>query len=126
MRFDALPPQLAPADAVRFQFVAELVAWRRLDSLVTAEKLRGQHIWRDEVIAERVDWGREQAIFALAVRVRQLAQPVELPLLPAYGGCKSWVELAEDVPVSGATPVLSEAAFADKLTAFQTALGGTA
>lgn len=121
-RFDAIAPLLPPKGRVRIECFADVVDWRRLESMEAAERLRGQHIWRDEVIADRFDWGREKAIHALAVRVHRLARPVELPLLESYGGCKSWIELAEDVAVTGASPVLSDAVFQRKLAAFREAL----
>lgn len=125
-RYDELAPELPPADRVRLEFCAEVVNWRKLGTLADAERLRGRHIWRDEVIAERFDWGREQAIFALALRVKRLPGPVELPLLPAYGGCKSWIELAGEVAVSEAAPVLDDAAFAARLADLESAAGGAA
>ena len=121
-RYDLLAPNFAPPDKLRLEFMAEVIAWKRLDSLALAERLRGQHIWRDEVIAERFDWGGSQNIHALAVKMFHLPQPVELPMLPAYGGCKSWIELAEDIRTDGAQPVLAEAAFQARLHAFESAL----
>jgi hypothetical protein len=122
-RFDQLAPNFPPPGKLRLEFFAETIASAKLESLSDARALGGQHVWRDEVIAERFDWGRNKSIFALAVRVFQLPQPVELPLLPAYAGCKSWVELDLDLPVENARPVLSNAAFAIKLDAFRAALG---
>jgi hypothetical protein len=40
-------------------------------------------------------------------------------MLPSYGGCKSWVELAEEIGVAGARPVLDDAEFAAKFARFQ-------
>jgi len=125
-RYDELAPGLPAADRVRLEFGAEVVNWRKLATLADAERLRGRHIWRDAVIAERFDWGREQAIFALALRVKRLPKPVELPLFPAYGGCKSWIELAEDVAVSEAVPVLDDAVFAARLADLEFTGGGAA
>jgi hypothetical protein len=122
-RYDELAPRFPPPGTLRLEGFARVIDWRRLDSLAAAERLRGQHFWRDEVIAERFDWGRDKQIHALAVRVFRLAAPVELPMLPAYGGCKSWIELAEEVGVTEARPVLEEGAFAAKLEQFQRALG---
>jgi hypothetical protein len=85
---------------VRIEYFAEVVEWRRLESLSAAESLRGQHCWRDEVIAERFDWGKAKNIFALAVRVHRLPLAIELPMLPRYGGCKSWIELEKDIPLT--------------------------
>ncbi len=123
-RFDALPPTLSGSAILRVEYFAEVAAWQWLDSLATAERLRGQHVWRDEVIAQRFDWGREANLAALAVRVFRLARPVDLPMLPAYGGCKSWVELAVEVATDGVTPVLSDGEFARKLAAFRAAVSG--
>ncbi|MEI7728995.1 MAG: DUF1802 family protein [Verrucomicrobiota bacterium] len=114
-RYDEIAPTLPGPDRLHLEYHGEIVYWERLDSLAMAERLRGQHIWRDEVIAERFDWGKQKNIFAMAVRVYRLPQPVDLPMLPAYGGCKSWVELDQDIPLSQAHPVLSDSAFAAHL-----------
>jgi hypothetical protein len=121
-RYDEIAPDLAKPDVLRLEHFAEVVDWRNLDSLAAAERLRGQHIWRDEVIAERFDWGRTQSLFALALRVFRLPQRIELPMRESYGGCKSWIEVEQEIATAGATPVLDEAAFAVKLEAFRTAL----
>lgn len=125
-RYDEIAPQLPPPEILRVEHFAEVIAWRALDSLDAAERLRGQHIWRDEVIADRFEWGKVKNIFALAVRVHRLPHATELPMLTSYGGCKSWIELEQDVAMEGAQPVLSEAAFAEKLAEFNTALQTTA
>lgn len=121
-RYDQIAPHFPPPDVVRLEFFAEVAAWRQLDSLSAAEALRGQHCWRDEVIAQRFDWGKARNIFALAVRVYRLPLPIELPRSPAYGGCKSWVELEKDIVTSGAVPVLDQRTFDHKLSQLLTAL----
>jgi hypothetical protein len=125
-RFDEVRPTLPAVAMVRIEFFAEVVAWRKVASLAAVERLRGQHIWRDEVIAERFDWGGEQAIFALALRVYRLREVHDLPMVPAYGGCKSWVELDQELSTAAAVPVLEEPLFAARLAAFHSALGGGA
>jgi hypothetical protein len=108
-------------ETVRIEFCAEVLEWTRLQSLAAAERFRGQHIWRDEVVAARFDWGRERAIYAMAVRIFRLRQPAGLPLVPAYGGCKSWIDLTEDLSLDGAEPVLAESEFLPKLERFRAA-----
>jgi len=125
-RYDQIAPHLAPPEVVRLEFFAEVAARRQLDALSTAEALRGQHCWRDEVIAERFDWGRAKNIFAIAVRVHRLPLAVELPMSPAYGGCKSWVELEKDIVTTGAQPVLDQQTFDQKLSQFLSALNPAA
>jgi hypothetical protein len=122
LRFDEIAPKFPEPDTVRLEYFAEIISWRRLDTLAVAERLRGQHIWRDEVIAQRFDWGKEKNIHALALRVCRLSPAVELPMLADYGGCKSWIELANDIETEGATPVLNSQDFQVKLKQFEGAL----
>src|SRR5713101_5627440 len=67
-RYDEISRSFPKADRIRIEFYAEVVDWRELTSLQDAQRLRGQHIWRDEVIAERFEWGRKKDIHAMAVR----------------------------------------------------------
>jgi hypothetical protein len=121
-RFDAIASQFPPPDRLRIEFCAKVVEWQRLDALADAQGLRGGHIWREEVIAERFDWGKTRNIFALAVRVARLPQAIELEMRPSYGGCKSWVELEENIDSTNAASVLSDDEFASRLATFRGAL----
>ena len=121
-RFDRMAPGFPAEDRVRLEYVAEIIAWQRLDSLAVAQRLCGQHILRDEVVAERFEWGRQQNIFAIAVRVFRLPVAVDLPMLPQYGGCKSWIDLETDVDTSAAAPVMNDQDFSSRLKNFEEAL----
>jgi hypothetical protein len=120
-RYDVIAPGLS-ASAVRFEFFAEVVDWKFIESFEAAERLHGQHVWREEVIRERFDWGKSKSIYAMAVRVFRLPRPIEVALRPEYGGCKSWIELDEPVATDGAPPVLTEREFNGKLERFRAAL----
>ncbi len=117
-RYDEIAPHFAGTDLLRLEFCAEVMVARQLNSLADANALRGQHVWRDEVISQRFDWGRDKGIFALAVRVFRLPRIVELPMRPEYGGCKSWIELNQEVATDAAKPVLPDVAFEEKLNQF--------
>jgi len=121
-RFDEIARKLPPKDRVHLEFFCQVVGWQRLDSLAAAERLRGQHIWRDEVIAQRFEWGRDKTIHALAVRVYRLPEIVGLVMRETYAGCKSWIELEADVATDAGQPVLSDAVFARKIEEFGSAL----
>jgi hypothetical protein len=125
-RFDQVAPHFPPPEIVRVEFFAEVVAWRQLNSLSATEGLRGQHCWRDEVIAARFDWSKAKNIFAIAVRVHRLPLAVEVPMLPQYAGCKSWVPFDKDISVAGAQPVLDQQAFDRKLNHFLASLNPVA
>jgi hypothetical protein len=122
-RFDELEQTRSLEDRVRISHMAEVVSWRKIASLDQALRLEGQHVWRQEVIQERFDWGRESAIHAMALRVRALRKPVDFPLIPSYGGCRSWVEMAEEVDADNAEAVLRESEFTQRLAQFETILG---
>ena len=123
-RYGEISPSFPKADRVRIEFYAEVVDWRELRSLKDAERLRGQHIWRDEVIAERFESGRKKEIYAMAVRVWRLGDAYELPMRKSYGGCKSWIELEEEVSTERARAVLTEGQFEQRLKEFRSALAG--
>ena len=113
------------AELLRLEYFAEVVDWRFIDSFEAAQRLRGQHVWRDKVIRDRFDWGKSKSIHALAVRVFRLPQPIELPMRAEYGGCKSWMDLDCDISTDNAAPALNEAAFLAKLETFRAALNAT-
>ena len=119
-RYDVIAPGLS-ADVLRLEYFAEVVDWKFLDSLADAQRLDGQHVWREEVIRARFDWGKSKSIYAMALRVFRLPQPVELPVRAEYGGCKSWIDLGQVVATTGAQPVLEEMAFQEKLRKFSAA-----
>ncbi len=121
-RFDEIAPLMSEPDVVRLECFARVAAWQRLETLAAAFALRGLHVWRDDVIASRFDWGHSKEIHALAVRIFRLAAPVELPMRDSYGGCKSWVELSEDIDTVDARAVLDDAAFSAQLLRFHKAL----
>jgi len=121
-RFDEISKNFPLPEILRLEFFAKVVDWQELGSLAEAERLRGQHIWRDEVIAERFDWGKSKNIFAMAVRVFRLPKSIELPNLPSYGGCKSWIELEREIALDDSKPVLADELFTEKLAHFQKSL----
>lgn len=121
-RFDEIAPHLPKPGVVRLECFARVAAWHKLESLAAARALRGLHIWRDDVIEERFDWGRAKGIHVMAVRVFRLPMPVELPMRESYGGCKSWIDLAEDINTVDAHAVLDDTAFSAQLLRFQKAL----
>ncbi len=121
---DRLAATSPHASSVKIQWLARVAAWRRLETLAEVERLRGRHIWRDDVLASRWAWGRETGLHAVVVRVHRLAVAHSLPVLATYGGCKSWVDLAIDIPVEDALPVLSDNVFAERMRDFQALLEG--
>lgn len=79
-------------------------------------KLSAEHIWTDAFAEERLRWKKTQPLHVLALRIYRLKEPVLLPMLDQYAGCKSWIQLATELPERiEAEPVLSDAQFVEKL-----------
>jgi hypothetical protein len=121
-RFDESEPHFPPPSVLRLEYWAAVVEHQHLDNFDAVKRLAGQHIWREEILAERFEWGREAGIFAIAVRMHRLPVIIELPMLPEYGGCKSWIEVAHPVMPTGSVPVLDDVRFDQRLEQFRRAL----
>lgn len=121
-RYDEIAATFPAPDTLRIRLCCEITDWREVKSLEIARRLDPFHIWRPNVIADRFEWGRQKLIFAMLVRAYRLANPIELPMSPAYGGCKSWIELERDIDTTGASPVLSDLDFNSRAEKIRAAL----
>jgi len=57
------------------------------------EPLASRHIYAPHVLIERLHGRHGAALHALEVEIHLLDEPLEVPLLERYGGCRSWVDL---------------------------------
>ncbi len=83
------------------------------------------HIWTDNYAQARLHWRPKSPLTVALLRVYELQQPQALPILDEYNGCKSWVELGQDVPLGFMTPVLSDSEYETKADEIRKALGAT-
>ena len=110
------PEQVTFTHFVQVHQVVELMDHATLDLLDP------YHIWTSDYAQKRLHWKPRKPLAALMVRVYRLETPQTLPVLPEYGGCTSWVPLAQEVPLGGLTPVLSEADFLSRVEEVKEAL----
>ncbi|MEW6299296.1 MAG: DUF1802 family protein [Thermodesulfobacteriota bacterium] len=104
-----------PADEVRLTHYAVVHDLCWLDHLSDVAGLADLHWWTPETVTRRFNYGQTPGLYLFVLRVYRLPRPRVLPNLKRYGGCRSWVELADAVPTDGAQPVLSDDAFAGRL-----------
>jgi hypothetical protein len=69
--------------------------------------LAGMHVWSSETVTARFDY-RSPGLYVLPVRVFRAAAVHELQETADYAGCRTWVELEQELPTDGATPVLAD------------------
>jgi hypothetical protein len=71
--------------------VVAAVSVNRPDNLEAIEDL---HIWTtDSVRRDRLDFRPRHLLSVLVVQAIPLVEPVQLPRVPDYAGCTSWVQL---------------------------------
>ncbi len=80
------------------------------------EKLSEFHIMSDSYITERMNWIPEKPMKVMFLKVFKI-NPIVVPVLPDYHGCKSWIELNVN-PESGKS-VLSDDEIQQKLSEFR-------
>jgi hypothetical protein len=86
--------------------------------------LEARHIWGERSIRMRYEYRPDLPLFVVIVQAYVLTRPVVLPNDRRYRGCRSWVELDEDVAVDDATPVLGAEEFAESRRALLQELAG--
>jgi len=79
------------------------------------------HIWNEKFVSDRLQWQPHQALSVLLLRTYQLPHPQFIPYLPEYGGCRSWIDLAQPISLDGIVPVLSDAEYAQQVAAIHQA-----
>ncbi len=108
--FEAAMKAAAP-ERVRIAYLARVAAVDLAPPLETMRKLDASHVWSDAFLQQRYEYRPDLPLYLIALRVYRLGREQVIPNRPSYAGCKSWVNLTEEVDVAGATPVLTDAEF---------------
>ncbi|MFD2329852.1 DUF1802 family protein [Cohnella sp. GCM10020058] len=90
----------------------------------TLSKLDPFHLWTENYAEERLKWKKTKPLHVLLLRVYVLDQPVAIPNDERYGGCKSWIYLAEPLSALKARPALEDETFENEVRAVRLALSG--
>jgi len=94
----------------------------QISDAAAVEALLPFHIWNEQFAAERLHWKPQQPLAVLLLRVYRLQSQQTIAYRPEYGGCKSWIELLEPLSTAGAAPVLTDAAYEQRLEQVQRVL----
>lgn len=93
--------QAAAADSTGAELIirggARVVAAIEVNRPENLADISDLHIWTEDSIREdRLDFRPKHRLAALVVQARPLREPVQLPRLADYAGCRSWVDLPLD------------------------------
>lgn len=114
-----------PTKVLHLSHFAEVVGVYHVSQPAPILVLGHHYLWSEQTIRSRFEY-REPGLFVMPVRVYRTPQIHEVPNLPQYEGCRSWVELAQELPTDGATPVLPEDKFHHLLQTLDAVLNPTA
>jgi hypothetical protein len=110
--YQALAQEPENSGRVRISHVAQAV------DILAAPRLAGTfravdslHIWNDAFILQRYAYRPDLPLYVIVLRILRLKEPQEIPVRPSYAGCKSWVNLTEEISLGEAQPVLPESQF---------------
>jgi len=85
----------------------------------TVAALLEHHIWNERFAAERFGWKPRFPLWVLLLRAYRLPEPVTIPYRAEYGGCRSWIDLAEPVSLAGMIPALTDTEYATRAAAIR-------
>jgi hypothetical protein len=114
-----------PPGVVRLSHFAEVAGVYHCYDPVGALRLAPLHCWSQETVQARFAY-RSPGLYVLPVRVHRLPRAIDVPEAASYAGCRSWVELEQDLPTDGATPVLDDKTFDEVLSRLDRLLEPTA
>lgn len=98
------------AGCVRLSHFAEVQGIYHLHNLPAALIIQGLHLWSEQTVLSRFHY-RRPGLYVMPVRVYRTAEVHELPDIPYYAGCRSWVKLERELPDEPAVPVLDDDVF---------------
>lgn len=101
---------------------AEITHTLELTSPESVSRLHPFHIWTDEWLSDRLAWKPERPAFVLLLRSHCFAEPVALTYEQRYGGCRSWLELAELSALPDSLPVLTDKQYQQRIAAIEAAI----
>lgn len=86
--------------------------------------LAHEHVWNERYLQMRLTFNPYDPLFVIILRVYRLPESTTLPLIPDYGGCKSWVTLERPLSTAGAAPAIADEEFAARRAGLLEALEG--
>lgn len=95
---------------------AEVIEESDITDMKKIEGLAPFHVWSDSYIKERMRWMPQKPMKVLFLRVYKVQQS-EVPVIPEYQGCKSWIDINVNLEVGRS--VLGEEELKEELERFR-------
>ncbi len=121
-RVEPVPSGWHPAQ-VTIRAWAAVTEKLELDRAEQIEALLPLHVWNERFVRDRLRWQPKMPLSLLLLRVYHLATPQILDYCPAFGGCRSWLELPKAITVENSHPVLSDEGYGSQVAHLKTLVG---
>ena len=95
-------PDLTDDGSLRFTSFAEVKGAYEISEAESLEAIDQYHMWTPEYAESRFRWRPKKPLTILILRTY---------LLPAYAGCRSWIELEDPVSTQGSRQGLDDGSF---------------
>ncbi|KQY83863.1 hypothetical protein ASD24_08645 [Paenibacillus sp. Root52] len=112
---ESLAEWVPEASTIRITSYAEVVQDVEIRDQETLDKLLDLHMWTADFAEDRLKWKRKDPLHVLLLRVYRLNEPMEIPVLSEYNGCRSWISIPNGSLPSEMTPVMDVADFDEQV-----------
>ncbi|MCM3131549.1 DUF1802 family protein [Paenibacillus polysaccharolyticus] len=112
---ESLAEWVPEASTVRITSYAEVTQDLEIRDQEMLDRLLEYHMWTADFAESRLKWKKKDPLHVLILRVYRLQEPMEIPVLPEYNGCRSWISIPNGLVPREMTPVLDVADFADQV-----------
>lgn len=109
--------EIAHDDQVRFDGWATITHALPLTAEAEVAALLPYLVWNEQFVAERLNWQPDRPLYALLLRAYRFQNPLMLPRHRGYNGCRSWVEIGQEVGVEHSAPALAAADYQQRVEA---------
>jgi hypothetical protein len=98
-------------ERVRVRAWAEVAGHYTVTDPRVISELSPFYIWTTDYAQKRLSWKPRHPLHVVLLRTYRIPRPVTVRVRGDYAGCRSWLEIARDLPFEG-TPVLADDEFA--------------
>jgi hypothetical protein len=113
------------AKEISFSVYCELVETIEISEEHQVRALDAFHIWSKEFAVKRFKWKPRHPLKLMIVRAYRLETPSTVAVGEGYAGCKSWVDLSDEIDLANLTPALSDSEFDTQVSKIHEALAIT-
>ena len=98
-------------ETVTIKSRAEITDVLSIGDRTQIEALLPYHVWNEQMISDRLKWKPQQPLLVLLLRVYRLPKFEVISYNDNYGGCKSWIDLAETIPSDKLIPAIEDSKY---------------